>query len=454
MTTHAPVEADRGGEALGSVVAGAVDVDVFAPLESAPIGNQATLLAAAAADPPRPFVDRLGPGRPLDPQTRQRMESAFGASFSHVRVHAGPEAGQQARAASAEALTVGHHIAFANGNYRPGTLVGDALLAHELAHTVQQRNAAAPDVAAPTTEPAGSALESDAELATAGAMLRLWGAAKQVATAGFRQTRPALQSGLRVQRCSCGGGSPEAASAQKGDIAFTENGTKDHIAVAGTKGFDPVTIDGHPGILMKSHPVAMRASVWAAGGVPSEASRWSAGFTQTVFSGRRVANYRSAQTGEPAVRLVSTLPRPALDGDSKFPAPFLDRSAAFPTSPSKVDVFAVDAPGSGARWEDDDHQVRLASMGGTDTLQSWLTVRHSGNREPVYLTWDAWELHWQADLDFTRRKGIVVPDQGARPIAKGKGRGARAPVLQPPFANDLIRQAGAQPKDWDGKDRE
>ena len=44
-----------------------------------------------------------------------------------------------ARSLEARAFTVGTHIAFASGEIRPGTLGGDALLAHELAHVIQQR---------------------------------------------------------------------------------------------------------------------------------------------------------------------------------------------------------------------------------------------------------------------------------------------------------------------------
>ena len=48
----------------------------------------------------------------------------------------------------ARAVTVGEHVAFAPGEYRPGTPVGDALLAHELAHVGQQADAGAAGVAA------------------------------------------------------------------------------------------------------------------------------------------------------------------------------------------------------------------------------------------------------------------------------------------------------------------
>ncbi|MGH9866937.1 MAG: DUF4157 domain-containing protein [Candidatus Polarisedimenticolia bacterium] len=78
------------------------------------------------------------PGRPLDAPTRSFMESRFGHDFGHVRIHDDAQAGESARAVSARAYTVGQDIVFAEQQYRPATDDGAALLAHELAHTVQQ----------------------------------------------------------------------------------------------------------------------------------------------------------------------------------------------------------------------------------------------------------------------------------------------------------------------------
>lgn len=82
------------------------------------------------------------PGRPLDGETRQAMETHFGHDFSQVRIHADRLAAQSADAVDAHAYTVGHHIAFAAGQFAPHTTGGRKLLAHELAHTIQQGHAA------------------------------------------------------------------------------------------------------------------------------------------------------------------------------------------------------------------------------------------------------------------------------------------------------------------------
>jgi hypothetical protein len=86
------------------------------------------------------------------------MEARFGHDFSTVRVHTDGRAAESARGVNANAYTVGSDVVFGSGTYRPGTFEGNRLLAHELAHTVQQRGATAE--AAPIAP--GSALESAA----------------------------------------------------------------------------------------------------------------------------------------------------------------------------------------------------------------------------------------------------------------------------------------------------
>ncbi|MCE9672850.1 DUF4157 domain-containing protein [Myxococcus stipitatus] len=78
------------------------------------------------------------PGQPLDSATRAFMEPRFGYDFSQVRVHFGREAEQSARDVNAHAYTVGRDVVFGAGRFAPGTYDGRRLLAHELAHVVQQ----------------------------------------------------------------------------------------------------------------------------------------------------------------------------------------------------------------------------------------------------------------------------------------------------------------------------
>lgn len=77
-------------------------------------------------------------GRPLDAATRGSMESGFGRDFSSIRVHDDARAHDSARSLGARAYAAGDHIVFGEGQYRPGSSSGNALIAHELAHSVQQ----------------------------------------------------------------------------------------------------------------------------------------------------------------------------------------------------------------------------------------------------------------------------------------------------------------------------
>lgn len=153
-----------------------------------------------------PFALRaaLGRGRPLRGSIRSRMESAFGRSFSGVEVHTDARAASLASRLNARAFTIGNHVAFGAGEYRPGTLVGDALMAHELAHVAQQSAAAEAVQPMTASGPAYGALERDADLSAAGAVARLWG----LHLPGLALLRPAprLTAGLRLQRCDgCNG---------------------------------------------------------------------------------------------------------------------------------------------------------------------------------------------------------------------------------------------------------
>jgi len=84
-----------------------------------------------------------GGGQPLPQSVRAFFEPRFGHDFSRVRVHTDAEATQSAQAMNALAYTVGRDVVFGAGRYVPESADGKRLLAHELAHVVQQANAAA-----------------------------------------------------------------------------------------------------------------------------------------------------------------------------------------------------------------------------------------------------------------------------------------------------------------------
>ena len=88
------------------------------------------------------------------------MEQSFQHDLAGVRVHADRATGLAAQAMGAAAFALGTHVGFARGRYDPHSGAGRALLAHELAHVVQQTGAGAGSVAG-----SGASLESEADAA-------------------------------------------------------------------------------------------------------------------------------------------------------------------------------------------------------------------------------------------------------------------------------------------------
>jgi Domain of unknown function (DUF4157) len=77
-------------------------------------------------------------GRPLEVRDRAAMKAFFGRDFGAVRIHADAAAAASARSHLASAYTSGTHVVFGEGRYAPRSVAGRRLLAHELAHVVQQ----------------------------------------------------------------------------------------------------------------------------------------------------------------------------------------------------------------------------------------------------------------------------------------------------------------------------
>jgi Domain of unknown function (DUF4157) len=84
------------------------------------------------------------PGMPLPSDVREDMEQKFGYDFSRVRVHTDGTADQSARAIGANAYTADHQIVFKESEFSPASRRGQRLIAHELAHVVQQSRPSAP----------------------------------------------------------------------------------------------------------------------------------------------------------------------------------------------------------------------------------------------------------------------------------------------------------------------
>jgi hypothetical protein len=102
------------------------------------VQRRATATAGLAVVPAAVHDVLKSAGHPLDAQTRAFFEPRFQHDFGRIRIHADAQAAESARRVNALAYTVGPDIVFDIGRYAPQTIEGRRLLAHELAHVVQQ----------------------------------------------------------------------------------------------------------------------------------------------------------------------------------------------------------------------------------------------------------------------------------------------------------------------------
>lgn len=113
------------------------------------------------------LLNELSGGRPLEPATRADMETAFGTDFSEVRIHDDPGTQAKAEAINAEAFTQNDHLYLGAGAPSPETSAGRKLLAHELAHVVQKRQASGQESSA--VNQSGDKFEVEADRAATSA---------------------------------------------------------------------------------------------------------------------------------------------------------------------------------------------------------------------------------------------------------------------------------------------
>lgn len=187
-----------------------------------------------------------GPGRPLERATRQEFEPLLGADLGAVRLHLDQPA---PGALAARAFTRGSDIAFAPGQYAPGTAAGRRLLAHELAHVVQQRRG--PGLQGGAVGRRGDAAEREAD-AAAGAMLG--GAAWRIRETAAHLQRDEPATGAAPAAAPAADSAPEADAAEskdprESDERFTgplddrEWQQVDAYLAAGRVEFEPLTAD-------------------------------------------------------------------------------------------------------------------------------------------------------------------------------------------------------------------
>ena len=129
LAAHAVVTRDPKPKPKPAPAKPAAPIRRAAETTTAPIADAATAVSHAT---------ERSSSTPLPTATRTKLESSYGADLGQVKVHTDTAASAAAHAVHAHAFTTGQDIYFRAGQYNPGTAGGDKLLAHEVAHTVQQ----------------------------------------------------------------------------------------------------------------------------------------------------------------------------------------------------------------------------------------------------------------------------------------------------------------------------
>ncbi|MDE2453031.1 MAG: DUF4157 domain-containing protein [Burkholderiales bacterium] len=161
---------------------------------SGPAGSPTPMLGGASA------LTRGGTALPAT--LRGSLGPLFGSDFSQVRIHDDAASHEAARQTRARAFTVGQHVHFGAGQFRPGNESGRRLIAHELGHTLQQQGAGGGSEDELAIDAADSPLEREAD-AAADAVLQGRVARVQRAAAALPQAKLLQRDGLG----SAGGGS-------------------------------------------------------------------------------------------------------------------------------------------------------------------------------------------------------------------------------------------------------
>ena len=188
--------------------------------------NAASLLSSAGSSS----------GSSLPSTIQRKFEDSLGADLSSVRVHTGSESAEAASAISARAYTTGQDIHFAAGQYDPSTPGGEHLLAHEVAHTVQQGSGGDLQCKLEVSSP-GDQCEVEADRA-ADAMVS--GSVFRV-TSGAGVQRKIMRDGDETAGTSTGptprtGSEPSSETPRTGETGETSTG--------GTGGTGPTSTDG------------------------------------------------------------------------------------------------------------------------------------------------------------------------------------------------------------------
>jgi hypothetical protein len=371
-----------------------------------PVHRRPTHVPLAPHPDPHAVRARLAAGRPLDSATQTRMESLFGQSFSHVRLHDDMGAAALSRDLGARAFTVGSDVSFAAGEYRPGTPVGDALIAHELAHVVQQTGSRS-EPHASGGDHENDPCESDADASAVSVLSHLWGGALGRAARVQRRAAPLLRSGLAISRCKSGsGGSTATAASTVPTLTSLEAKKTGSVAMT----------------------TAWSGACEMAFGLPTAAG--------VTFEGKVDAPAGATGTLE-FVQLVNTCrwhkTAAGVDERLKSTGEVLDTRDPYGgvtqavTSAGPATVTTNDSPGTGVGTH--------SALSVDDRFRIWLLWRPSAPAGAARVPLAVASWHWKATATKTGTAGGCAPDWTLSGVDSAGGTGAATTTLPAWTAN-------------------
>ncbi len=203
-------------------------------------------------------------GAPLPDGTRARFERSLDADLGGVRIHTDAPAADAA-AGLGGAFAVGQDVHFGAGQYRPDDPFGMHLLAHEVAHTVQQRTGGGGPQRAAQVSEVGDPAEAEADRA-ADAMVR-----------GDHYAITGGASAVVARREDGAASARPAAAAGQNFVEFTKDGRWDGAAVLAALSKQNVTVPADLQAAIQAGPkatakycVALRGRVAAADTDPAK----------------------------------------------------------------------------------------------------------------------------------------------------------------------------------------
>jgi len=377
-----------------------------------------------------------GSGQPLADTIREPMERAMGSDFSDVRVHTNSEANELNQQLSARAFTTGKDVFFGKGEYSPGSSSGRKLIAHELAHVVQQTGRRKPQ------RQAHKKKMVNAKSITFGSGVRrqsLWGSKKRVQLPNLFASR-ALQDRVQV---GVYGNAPDIQcyKTKMGNVNFESKGWGP--AMAGGL----VTTVTPNDITIGSQNYEPQITVEAAGPAASVAN-YKVGFLQTVYAGERNFYYQS--TGKaPVKEYVSTKLNtlPVRDANPAGGAPWYNdqdgndchQFANAAKSTEAVKMYDAPQDGGPLRRKDGGVNQYLVKTDGKDIFRSWVAVQNVNTKVIALMNWVDWEVDWSTDVQNNPGAPAVNVTGGGKIVGSGEGPGAgKMPRYMGAIANNSV----------------